>query len=164
MLAERVNLRYFLSLGMIFSGIFTFLFGLAKYVDVHAIAYFVVIQVNFYFISIFWANVNKRNWAIFYAWAKLVFFCLFLKKLPVVKRGVPLSSHFLTIINIYFNIFPVFRRSVSNDRLAERGDDHGQLVRQRQEGPHLRNLEFAHGSRKYPRELLSRLETICLIL
>ena len=44
--AERVNLRYFLSLGMIFSGIFTVLFGLAKYIEVHGIAYFIVIQVT----------------------------------------------------------------------------------------------------------------------
>ena len=44
--AERVNLRYFLALGMIFSGVFTFLFGLAKYIEVHSIAYFIVIQVQ----------------------------------------------------------------------------------------------------------------------
>jgi OPA family glycerol-3-phosphate transporter-like MFS transporter 1/2 len=40
-----VNLRYFLSLGMIMSGLFTFLFGLAHYIDVHSIAYFIVVQV-----------------------------------------------------------------------------------------------------------------------
>ena len=44
--AERVNLRYFLSLGMIFSGVFTFLFGLAKYTGIHGISYFIVIQVK----------------------------------------------------------------------------------------------------------------------
>jgi hypothetical protein len=47
--AERVNLRYFLSLGMIFSGVFTFLFGLAKYTEIHGIAYFIVIQVKLVF-------------------------------------------------------------------------------------------------------------------
>ena len=45
-IAERVNLRYFLSLGMIFAGIFTFLFGLAKYVNVHSIGFFIVVQVG----------------------------------------------------------------------------------------------------------------------
>ena len=39
-----MNLRYFLSLGMILSGVFTFLFGLAFYTNIHAIAYFIVIQ------------------------------------------------------------------------------------------------------------------------
>jgi MFS transporter, OPA family, solute carrier family 37 (glycerol-3-phosphate transporter), member 1/2 len=42
--AERVNLRYFLSLGMIVAGVFTSLFGLAKFVDVHGIAFFVAVQ------------------------------------------------------------------------------------------------------------------------
>jgi hypothetical protein len=39
---------------MIFSGIFTFLFGLAKYVDVHTIGYFIVIQVRLF--VIFYVN------------------------------------------------------------------------------------------------------------
>ena len=31
---------------MIFAGIFTFLFGLAKYVNVHSIGFFIVVQVG----------------------------------------------------------------------------------------------------------------------
>ena len=44
--AERMNLRYFLSIGMIMSGVFTFLFGFAKVVEIHSIYYFVTVQVR----------------------------------------------------------------------------------------------------------------------
>jgi len=44
-LAERIHLRYFLSFGMIFSGIFTYLFGLAYYFEIHNLYYFIVIQI-----------------------------------------------------------------------------------------------------------------------
>ncbi|KAH8851583.1 Glucose-6-phosphate exchanger SLC37A1 [Schistosoma japonicum] len=44
-LAERVNLRYFLSIGMFLSGISTFAFGLASYFQIHYYSYFVFIQV-----------------------------------------------------------------------------------------------------------------------
>lgn len=44
-LAERIHLRYFLSFGMIFSGIFTYLFGLAFYYNIHSLYYFIVIQI-----------------------------------------------------------------------------------------------------------------------
>ncbi|VDP30075.1 unnamed protein product, partial [Schistosoma margrebowiei] len=44
-LAERVNLRYFLSIGMFLSGVSTFAFGLASYFEIHYYSYFVVIQV-----------------------------------------------------------------------------------------------------------------------
>lgn len=47
-IAERVNLRYFLSLGMIFSGVFSYLFGIAKTYDIHNMGYFVVVQVSFF--------------------------------------------------------------------------------------------------------------------
>ena len=43
--AERVNLRYFLSAGMILSGLFTILFGVAYYLGIHHIEYFLFIQV-----------------------------------------------------------------------------------------------------------------------
>ncbi|XP_053683483.1 glucose-6-phosphate exchanger SLC37A2 isoform X2 [Sabethes cyaneus] len=43
-IAERVSLRYFLSLGMLFSGIFCYLFGVAKVYDIHSMAYFVFVQ------------------------------------------------------------------------------------------------------------------------
>lgn len=42
--AERVSLRYFLTLGMLFSGIFCYLFGMAKVYDIHSLAYFVIVQ------------------------------------------------------------------------------------------------------------------------
>lgn len=44
MIAERVSLRYFLALGMLFSGFFCYLFGYAKANDIHSMFYFVVIQ------------------------------------------------------------------------------------------------------------------------
>ncbi|XP_049541016.1 glucose-6-phosphate exchanger SLC37A2 isoform X1 [Anopheles darlingi] len=42
--AERVSLRYFLALGMALSGVFCYLFGMAKVYDVHTIWYFVFVQ------------------------------------------------------------------------------------------------------------------------
>lgn len=43
--AERVSLRYFLTIGMLFSGIFCYLFGMAKVYDIHSMTYFIIIQV-----------------------------------------------------------------------------------------------------------------------
>lgn len=42
--AERVNLRYFLALGMLFSGVFSYLFGIAKTYDIHNLGYYVLVQ------------------------------------------------------------------------------------------------------------------------
>ena len=44
--AERMNLRYYLTLGMLSSGLFTFLFGLAYSTGIKTIYYFIVVQVN----------------------------------------------------------------------------------------------------------------------
>lgn len=44
-LAERLNLRWFLSFGMISSGLFGALFGVAYYADIHSLTYFIAIQV-----------------------------------------------------------------------------------------------------------------------
>jgi len=44
--AERMDLRYFLSLGMIISGIFTFLFGFAYNANIHSLWYLLAIQVS----------------------------------------------------------------------------------------------------------------------
>jgi len=44
--AERMDLRYFLSLGMIISGIFTFLFGFAYNAGIHSLWYLLAIQVT----------------------------------------------------------------------------------------------------------------------
>ncbi|CAH2014105.1 unnamed protein product [Acanthoscelides obtectus] len=43
-IAERVNLRYFLSMGMLLSGLFSYLFGLAKTYNIHHLWYYVVVQ------------------------------------------------------------------------------------------------------------------------
>uniref|UniRef100_A0A6M2DZD8 Sugar phosphate exchanger 3 n=1 Tax=Xenopsylla cheopis TaxID=163159 RepID=A0A6M2DZD8_XENCH len=43
--AERVSLRYFLSLGMILSGLLCYMFGLAKTLNIHYLWYFIVVQV-----------------------------------------------------------------------------------------------------------------------
>lgn len=45
-IAERVNLRYFLSLGMVFSGGFCYLFGIGKTYDVHNLVYYIFVQVG----------------------------------------------------------------------------------------------------------------------
>ena len=44
--AERMDLRYFLSGGMILSGIFTFLFGLGYNVKIHSLGYYIAFEVN----------------------------------------------------------------------------------------------------------------------
>lgn len=43
--AERCHLRYFLALGMVGSGIFTYLLGVAFYYDIHSIYYFIIVQI-----------------------------------------------------------------------------------------------------------------------
>lgn len=43
-LQERVSLRYFLTFGMLLSGIFTYLFGIAKTYDIHSMWYFIFVQ------------------------------------------------------------------------------------------------------------------------
>lgn len=43
--AERVSLRYFLALGMIFSGIACYLLGIAKTYSIHSLWYFVIVQI-----------------------------------------------------------------------------------------------------------------------
>ncbi|XP_015588754.1 glucose-6-phosphate exchanger SLC37A2 isoform X2 [Cephus cinctus] len=42
--AERVNLRYFLSFGMLVSGISCYLFGIARSFNIHSLWYFVLVQ------------------------------------------------------------------------------------------------------------------------
>ncbi|XP_055624738.1 glucose-6-phosphate exchanger SLC37A2 isoform X2 [Toxorhynchites rutilus septentrionalis] len=43
-IAERVSIRYFLTFGMLLSGIFCYLFGVAKVYDIHSFMYFVFVQ------------------------------------------------------------------------------------------------------------------------
>ncbi|XP_056645400.1 glucose-6-phosphate exchanger SLC37A2 isoform X2 [Diorhabda carinulata] len=43
-IAERVNIRYFLSIGMILSGVFTYLLGFAKTYNIHNLFYYVIVQ------------------------------------------------------------------------------------------------------------------------
>lgn len=45
-IAERVNLRYFLTFGMLASGISCYLFGIARPYNIHNLWYFVLIQVS----------------------------------------------------------------------------------------------------------------------
>lgn len=43
-IAERVNLRYFLALGMLGSGVFSYLFGIARSYNIHSMWYFSFVQ------------------------------------------------------------------------------------------------------------------------
>lgn len=43
---ERLPLRYYLSGGMVLSGVFTSLFGLAYFWEIHVLWYYVIIQVR----------------------------------------------------------------------------------------------------------------------
>lgn len=52
--AERVDLRYFLSMGMMLCGLFTMAFGLGKYWEIHNFYYYLTIQVTF-------LNLNSPN-------------------------------------------------------------------------------------------------------
>lgn len=42
--AERVSLRYFLAFGMMLSGVFSYMFGVAKTWNIHSLTYFVIVQ------------------------------------------------------------------------------------------------------------------------
>lgn len=44
-LADRYNLRYFLSAGMVLSGLLLYAFGLSFYLNIHSMTYFVIIQI-----------------------------------------------------------------------------------------------------------------------
>lgn len=44
-IAEHVNLRYFLTIGMILSGLANYFFGLAKVYNIHIFSYFVIVQI-----------------------------------------------------------------------------------------------------------------------
>lgn len=43
--AERVNLRYFLSMGMLLSGVLCYMFGLARSLNIHSLPYFIIVQI-----------------------------------------------------------------------------------------------------------------------
>ena len=63
--AERVNLRYFLALGMLTSGFFTYLFGVSYSQGIHSLPYFFIVQVctnqNFIFILCYTCICNGKN-------------------------------------------------------------------------------------------------------
>lgn len=44
--AERLPLRYYLSVGMLLSGLFTCLFGLGFYLNIHSLSYYAFVQVK----------------------------------------------------------------------------------------------------------------------
>lgn len=46
MFGERLPLRYYLSFGMVSSGLFTALFGLGYYWNIHSLGYYAFVQVN----------------------------------------------------------------------------------------------------------------------
>ncbi|KRT86173.1 membrane transporter [Oryctes borbonicus] len=45
-IAERINLRYFLSLGMLLSGVFCYLFGVARTYNIHDFTYLMFVQAS----------------------------------------------------------------------------------------------------------------------
>ena len=45
-MAERVDLRYFLSIGMVMSGLCAFMFGSSLYMGIHSMWYLLVVQVG----------------------------------------------------------------------------------------------------------------------
>ena len=45
MIADRLDLRYFLTFGCLSSGVMTILFGAGKYMKIHSLYYFIFIQV-----------------------------------------------------------------------------------------------------------------------
>lgn len=63
-LAERTDLRIFLTVGMATSGFTTILFGLGYYLDIHMFAYYFIAQVfwpvfNIHFLR-FWLVLRKQ--------------------------------------------------------------------------------------------------------
>ena len=46
MIAERLPIRYFISTGMVLSGIFTAMFGLGYFGNIHSFGFYVVAQVR----------------------------------------------------------------------------------------------------------------------
>jgi OPA family glycerol-3-phosphate transporter-like MFS transporter 1/2 len=48
MIADRVDLRYFLAGGMVGSGIITILFGMGKYWGIHSLAFYLFVQVIYF--------------------------------------------------------------------------------------------------------------------
>ncbi|XP_022790388.1 glucose-6-phosphate exchanger SLC37A2-like [Stylophora pistillata] len=63
--AEHIDLRYFLTLGMISSGLFSVLFGLGYFYKIHNFTYFVIIQLfSGFFQSTGWPTVVEcvGNW------------------------------------------------------------------------------------------------------
>lgn len=43
-IADRCNLRYFLSIGMVLSGVLLYAFGMSFYLNIHSMTYFVIVQ------------------------------------------------------------------------------------------------------------------------
>jgi len=60
-IAERTNLRYFLTVGMCSSGLFTALFGLGRYWHIHSLSFYIGVQVNLTSTSIYFAWLFCRS-------------------------------------------------------------------------------------------------------
>ena len=54
-IAEHTSLRLYLGLGMIGTGIFTILFGMAYFWNIHSLVYFFAMQVLYHFVFILFA-------------------------------------------------------------------------------------------------------------
>ena len=62
MIAERVDLRYFLSFGMIASALITMAFGFGKWLGIHHIAYYITVQIA---CGIFQVMTRLESYSIF---------------------------------------------------------------------------------------------------
>lgn len=72
-LAEHMDLRIFLTGGMLISGIFTILFGMGYFWKVHSLAFFLTMQVNntVYLLSVQAFNFMQLTWASFICFGTL---------------------------------------------------------------------------------------------
>lgn len=59
---ERLPLRYYLSTGMLLSGLFTSLFGLGYFWNIHVLWYFVLIQVRASALLSVSISIKERPW------------------------------------------------------------------------------------------------------
>ena len=130
MIADRLDLRYFLSGGMIGSGIVTIIFGLSKYWNLHSLIYYDFIQVT----SIISNNIISFTLCYYY-----VLFSTRSKKLCV-------------------HIFILVRNwNISNKWVAWCCVGHWKLVWSWKKGTYLRHLELSYFDRKYHRGSYCRL-------
>ena len=120
MIADRLDLRYFLSGGMICSGIITIIFGLSKYWGIHSLIYYDFVQV----LCVEMEFKEIKNFVINYPYKRQEY-CNFL------------------------NSIPVCHRNFSNKWLAWRRGSYRKLVWSRKKRSYYGHMEFAHIDWKY---------------